>query len=100
MTTTDKPEPSTEAPKRRGRPSTGKALTGSERQARRLANLEAEGKTVLPQVVVSIEVQQALTKFVKFKDMTLGDAVDRIIRDRLLRPRSGRRRKSHLPKAQ
>jgi hypothetical protein len=72
---------------RRGRKPTGKALTGSQRQARRLAKLEAAGKTLLPQVVVSQEVQQALTKYIKFKDMTLGEALDRIIRDRLIRKR-------------
>ena len=75
------------SPGKRGRKPTGKALTGSERQARRLAKLEAAGKTLLPQVVVSQEVQQALVKYIKFKDMTLGEALERIIRDRLLRPR-------------
>jgi hypothetical protein len=35
-------------------------------------------------------VKQALAKFIQFKDMTLGDALDRIVRDRLLRKRSGR----------
>ena len=75
------------SPSKRGRKPTGKALTGSERQARRLAKLETAGKTLLPQVVVSQEVQQALTKYIQFKDMTLGDALERILRDRLLRPR-------------
>lgn len=93
MTTTSKASESIQSPKKRGRPSTGNALSGSERQARRLAKLEAAGKTVLPQAVVSFEVQQALEKYIQFKDMTLGDALDRIVRDRLLRKRSGRRRK-------
>lgn len=35
----------------------------------------------------------ALAKFIQFKDMTLGDAVDRIVRDRLLRKRSGKRKR-------
>lgn len=85
----------TEPPKpvrKRGRPSTGNALSASDRQARRLAKLDAEGKALLPAVVVSKEVRTALTKFIQFKDMTLGDAVDRIVRDRLLRKRSGKRR--------
>jgi hypothetical protein len=81
-----------ESVKKRGRPSTGNALSESDRQARRRAKLEAEGKALLPAVVVTKEVQQALTRFVQFKDMTLGDAVDRIIRDRLLRKRSGKRK--------
>ena len=85
------PEPA-KGSRRKGRPPTGKALSGSERQARRLAKLEAEGKTVLPQAVVSLEVQQALAKFIQFKPMTLGDALDRIVRDRLMRKRSGRRK--------
>lgn len=97
MTTTNNATEPPKGPKKRGRPPTGKALSGSDRQARRLARLEAEGKTVLPQAVVSFEVQQTLLKFIRFKDMTLGDALERIVRDRLLRPRSGRRRK-HLSK--
>lgn len=74
----------------RGRRPSGKALSAAERQSRRLVKLEAEGKGRLPSVVVSLEVKQALAKFIQFKDMTLGDAVDRIVRDRLLRKRSGR----------
>lgn len=77
----------------RGRPSTGTALSASARQARRREKLKAEGKTLLPRVVVSLEVQQALAKFIQFKDMTLGDALDRIVRDRLLRKRSGKRKR-------
>jgi hypothetical protein len=80
-------------PRKRGRPSTGKALSASERQTRRRAKLKAEGKTLLPPAVVSQEVEQALAKFIQFKDMTLGDALDRIVRDRLLRKRSGKRRR-------
>jgi hypothetical protein len=79
--------------RRRGRPSTGTALSASARQARRREKLEAEGKTLLPRVVVTLEVQQALAKFIQFKDMTLGDALDRIVRDRLLRKRSGKRKR-------
>lgn len=62
-------------------------MTASERQARRVIKLEATGKALLPRVVVSKDVEAALHKFIQFKDMTLGDAVDRILRDRLLRPR-------------
>ena len=79
--------------RRRGRPPTGNALSASARQARRREKLEAEGKTLLPRVVVSLEVQEALAKFIKFKNMTLGDALDRIVRDRLLRKRSGKRKR-------
>lgn len=77
----------------RGRPTTGSALSASARQARRRAKLEVEGKALLPPTVVSLEVQKALAKFIQFKDMTLGDALDRIVRDRLLRKRSGKRKR-------
>lgn len=79
--------------KKRGRPSTGNALSASDRQARRRAKLEAEGKALLPPIVVSAAVKQALTNFIQFKDMTLGDALERIISDRLLRKRSGKRKR-------
>jgi hypothetical protein len=78
--------------KKRGRPESGNALSASERQVRRRAKLESKGKAMLPACVVSQDVEQALKKFIQFKDMTLGDAVDRIVRDRLLRKRSGKRR--------
>lgn len=77
----------------RGRPSTGRALSDSARQARRREKLEAEGMALLPRVKVSVQVQQALAKYIQFKDMTLGDALDRIVRDRLLRKRSGKRKR-------
>lgn len=81
------------APRKRGRPPTGNALSASARQARRRAKLEAEGKTLLPAAKVSLEVAEALAKYIQFKDMTLGDALERILRDRLLRKRSGKRKK-------
>lgn len=93
MPTITKSPESYEPSKKRGRRPTGKALSDSERQARRRTKLEAEGKALLPPVVVSKDVQQALAKFIQFKDMTLGEAVDRIIKDRLLRKRSGKRKK-------
>ncbi|WP_156116749.1 hypothetical protein [Massilia sp. 9096] len=93
----------TEAPKpekRRGRPSTGNALSDSQRQARRREKLAAEGKAILPPVVVRQDVQHALEKFIEFKDMTLGDAIDRIVRDRLLRKRSGKRKSARVTAVQ
>lgn len=80
-------------PVKQGRPSSGKALTAAERQKHRLAKLQAESKALLPQVVVSQALQEALFKFIKFKDgMRLGDALDRIVRDRLMRKRSEKRK--------
>lgn len=92
QTIEDTAEPA-ETRRGRGRPATGSALSASARQARRRAKLEAEGKTLLPPTVVSLEVQEALAKFIQFKDMTLGDALERIVRDRLLRKRSGKRKR-------
>jgi len=92
QTNEDAAEPP-KADRGRGRPSTGQALSASARQARRREKLEAEGMILLPQVKVSIEAQQALAKYIQFKDMTLGDALDRIVRDRLLRKRSGKRKR-------
>jgi hypothetical protein len=72
--------------KRRGRPSTGKAMTPAERKAASRARLAAEGKGVLS-VDVSLEVIEALRKHVQFKDEDQGEAVDRILRAYLLRKR-------------
>jgi len=93
MQTIDNAAKPEDTPRKRGRPSTGKALSPSARQARRRAKLEAEGKTLLPAAKVSLEVAEALAKYIRFKDMTLGDALERIVRDRLLRKRSGKRKK-------
>lgn len=82
-----------EALRKRGRPSSGNALSDSARQARRRAKLEADGKTLLPRIAVSLEVRQALANYIQFKDLTLGDAIDRIVRDRLIRKRSGKRKR-------
>lgn len=91
--TIDEQQQPPKAASKRGRPSSGKGLTAAERQKRRLAKLEAQGKALLPQVVVSQQVREALDKFIQFKDgMTLGDALDRIVRDRLMRKRSGKRK--------
>jgi hypothetical protein len=91
-------EPQNTKPKR-GRPPTGKAMSASDRQARRRAKLEAEGKTLLPPVVVSQTVHEALAKYIQFKDMTLGDAIERIVSDRLLRKRSGKRKAARVTKS-
>ena len=85
-TNDEETQPAQSSPKR-GRPSTGKAMSAADRQARRVAKLETEGKALLPRIAVSREVQQALYKFIKFKDITLGDALERILHDRLIRKR-------------
>lgn len=74
------------ANRQRGRPVTGVALTAAERQAARRARLAKEGKATLT-VEVSMEVIEALDKFVQFKDEAKGSVVDRVLRDRLMRKR-------------
>jgi hypothetical protein len=73
--------------RRRGRPvSVDGAATGAERQAARRERLREEGKGVLT-VEISLEVIAALDAFVKFKDVSKGDVVDRMLRSSLLRKR-------------
>jgi hypothetical protein len=74
--------------RRRGRPvSVDGAATAAERQAARRNRLKNEaGKGVLT-VEVSLDVIAALDAFVRFKDVTKGDVVDRILRGTLLRKR-------------
>jgi hypothetical protein len=74
------------ANRQRGRPPTGTAMTGAERQAARRKRLAEEGKGVLT-VEVSLDVLEALDKFVQFKDENKGSVVDRVLRDRLMRKR-------------
>lgn len=72
--------------RQRGRPAVPGALSNAERQAAyRARRAEVGFKSVT--VDISAECRAALAKYVEFKDMTLGDAVERILRDRLLRKR-------------
>lgn len=69
-----------------GRPPKPDAMTGAQRQAARRARLRANGVAQLS-VDVPSDVLDALTKFVEFKDLTKGEVVARVMRDRLLRKR-------------
>lgn len=69
-----------------GRPPKPDAMTAAERQAARRARLRASGIAQLS-VDVPIDVLDALSKFVEFKDLTKGEVVARVMRDRLLRKR-------------
>lgn len=73
-------------PKRPGRPPTGKALDNAARSKAKRDRLEADGKKQVS-VTISIEVLEAIKKHVQFKDLTLGDAFDKALRDRFLRKR-------------
>lgn len=76
-------------PKRPGRPSTGKAKSGAERMAAYRAKQAAAGRETVT-VDLDKEVADALRAYVERKVMdgeavTLGQACERILRDRLLR---------------
>ena len=69
-----------------GRPPKADAMSAAERQAARRARLRAAGVAQLS-VDVPMDVLDALSKFVEFKDLTKGEVVARVMRDRLLRKR-------------
>lgn len=74
--------------RRRGRPvSIDGAATAAERQAARRRRLKEKAGKGLLTVEVSLDVIAALDAFVKFKDVTKGEVVDRILRGTLLRKR-------------
>lgn len=72
--------------KRLGRPPTGKALDNAARSKAKRDRLEVDGKKQVS-VTISIDVLEAIKKHVQFKDLTLGDAFDKALRDRFLRKR-------------
>lgn len=74
------------AVRQRGRPSTGHALTGAERQAAYRERLRAS-KRLPVTIYLEDDVVTALKNYVEFKDMDYSEAVQRIMRDRLLRKR-------------
>jgi len=69
-----------------GRPPKPDAMSAAERQAARRARLKAAGVAQLS-VDVPMDVFEALSKFVEFKDLTKGEVVAKVMRDRLLRKR-------------
>lgn len=69
-----------------GRPRTGLAKTPAQRKKESRDRLKAGGGEVIT-VEVSAGVAAALKRFVEFKDMSQGEAVNRILTDRLLRKR-------------
>lgn len=80
-------------PRRRGRPRSGNALSGAARQA---AYRERQKQTGREEVTafLSVDVADALRSYVARQNadrldspMTLGDAVEKILRDRLMRKR-------------
>lgn len=66
-------------PKKRGRPATGKAKTGAERMAARRERLREEGRVEIT-AFVSVETAQRLDEYLKFKDVTKDETVDRALK--------------------
>jgi len=73
-------------PAPRGRPKTGQALTNAQRQKAKRDRLAAEGKKQIS-ATLSIEVIDAVKKHVEFRDLDIGDAIEKALRDRFLRKR-------------
>lgn len=71
---------------RRGRPSTGVALSPADRQKAYRARLLAAGESSLT-VALPLDLLDALDKFVTFKSETKSEVVARILKSYLLRKR-------------
>lgn len=72
--------------RQRGRPVSGHAKTGAQRQAALRQRLREEGKGQLT-VSLPLELLDGLSKFVQFKDMSKDDVIERLLRYQLLRKR-------------
>jgi len=79
---------------RRGRPPTGRAKSGAERQRLYRERKANEGKEELPPIWLASDVMAALKRYVNRQNsdigsetVTLGDCIERFLRDRLLRKR-------------
>jgi hypothetical protein len=72
--------------KGRGRPASGEAMSSAQRQKLRRKRLKDQGKETVT-FDVDADVAEALRRFVRFKDETLGQVASRVLRDRLLRKR-------------
>lgn len=70
----------------RGRPSTGLAKSAAQRKSEQRERLLEQG-LVQRTYSLSVEVAEALDRFVQFRDEDKSSVVDRILRDRLLRKR-------------
>lgn len=70
----------------RGRPAKPDAMTAAQRKAAQRARAKDQGK-VSREFMLSLDVVEALDKFVQFKDEDRSAVVERILRDRLMRKR-------------
>lgn len=74
------------ANRQRGRPATGEAMTAAERQKARREKLKAAGIGSLT-VQLPVEVIDAVRRFLKFKDETQDQLIERLLRQQLMRKR-------------
>ena len=70
----------------RGRPSTGAAKTSAQRQKERRARLRDDGKAFLT-VHVDAQVLEGLKAYIRFKDITPDQVIEKLLRQQLLRKR-------------
>lgn len=70
----------------RGRPATGAAKTSAQRQKERRERLRDDGKAFLT-VHVDAKVLEGLKAYVRFKDITPDQVIEKLLRQQLLRKR-------------
>lgn len=70
----------------RGRPATGGAKSNAQRQKERRARLRDDGKAFLT-VHVDATVLEGLKAYIRFKDMTPDQVIEKLLRQQLLRKR-------------
>jgi hypothetical protein len=70
----------------RGRPATGAAKTPAERQKERRARLREAGKAFLT-VHIDEKLLAGLKEYIRFKDVTSDQVIERLLRQQLLRKR-------------
>lgn len=70
----------------RGRPATGAAKTGAQRQKERRERLRDDGKAFLT-VHVDAQVLDGLRAYIRFKDITPDQVIEKLLRQQLLRKR-------------
>ena len=70
----------------RGRPATGAAKTNAQRQKERRARLRDDGKAFLT-VHVDAELLDGLRAYIRCKDITPDQVIEKLLRQQLLRKR-------------
>lgn len=75
-----------QSPRGRGRPASGEAKTGAERQREFRERMKQEGKVPLT-VFIPEEMMVALDNFVRFKNLKKDDVVQKCIQREIMRKR-------------